>query len=569
LLIKTPIRLFKICLIWPNEIYMTNFSKKFIIIFCLVLVVCGLRRAAAQKQAADTSKKAGRVILSMNPENPDTVFTANAYFTVNLLSTFPTDKSGTLSYVITGAGGKKVKAESQHVKLTSTCPIGYPFSIPVLHSGRYKIGFTLALSGYQDTISNTFIIKGQEERPDSAIIMSLSPHSSDGIFATNAAYTLNVSSTFPSAQKATLSYLVTTEAGKKVRADSIHVSVASRGTASYDFNIPPVQPGFYKISFMVNNEFYTDTLRKAFGIKPQLVHSQHGKPADFEAFWQRAKTELAKVKPEYKVTEIANCRDNRRVFEVEMKSLDGLLIRGFLTEPKTHNKGKKFAVLLGLPGYQVPLGPMYGTDPDIAIFTLNIRGSGYSRDVINVRRESYIVLNLEDKNRYVLRGAIMDCVRAVDFIFSRPELRHDNIIAAGGSLGGFLALATCGVDPRISFCSAANPILCDVRNLPHEVDWPLIDINLYIKTRPELTMDKVMDNLDYFDGKNFASDIKCKTLVGMGMVDNIAPPDHVYAAYNDLNTDKHIIIFRDLAHEIGRWYNVYEGRWMRDTFALF
>jgi len=43
----------------------------------------------------------------------------------------------------------------------------------------------------------------------------------------------------------------------------------------------------------------------------------------------------------------------------------------------------------------------------------------------------------------------------------------------------------------------------------------------------------------------------------------------VYAAYNELNTDKHIIIFRDLAHEIGRSYNVYEGRWMRDTFALF
>jgi len=548
---------------------MTNFSKNFILIACLLMAVCGMQSAFAQKQAGDSTNKSSKVILSMNPENPDTVFTANAYFTVNLLSTFPSDRSGTLSYVITNAKGKKVKSSSQHIKLASTCPIGYPFSIATLPSGTYKIGFTLALSGYQDTISNRFIIKGQEEHPDSALLVTISPHSSDGLFATNAAYTLSVSSTFPSAQKATLSYLVTTMAGKKVRADSIHVKIGTAGTSSYDFNIPPAQPGFYKINFMVYNEFYTDTIIKAFGIKPQLVRSQHGKPADFEAFWQQAKTELAQVKPEYKVTEIANCRDNRRVFEVEMKSLDGLLIRGFLTEPKSHIKGKKFAVLLGLPGYQVPLGPMYGTDPDIAIFTLNIRGSGFSRDVINVRRESYIVLNLEDKNRYVMRGAIMDCVRAVDFIYSRPELRHENIIAAGGSQGGFLALATCGIDPRISFCSAANPILCDVRNLVHEVDWPLIDINEYIKTRPGLTMDKVMDNLDYFDGKNFASDIKCKTLIGMGMLDNIAPPDHVYAAYNELNTDKHIIIFRDLAHEIGRWYNVYEGRWMRDTFALF
>ncbi len=549
---------------------MTNFSKKFIILVCLVLGVSGLERAFAQKQASDSAVNKHPVVeMSLSPQRQDTVFSANAYYTVNLLSTFTNAQSGTLSYLLTNAAGKKVKTESMHVKIGTTCPASYDFSIPTIPAGAYKIAFTVNVPGYQDTASSRFKIKTDESRKDSVINLTLSPHSSDGIFATSASYTLSVSNGFPSAQQATLSYLVTTMAGKKVRADSIHVKIGTSGSQSYDFNIPPVQPGFYKINFMVSVPDYTDTVIRAFGIKPQTFHSQHGKPADFESFWQNTKAELEKVKPEYKVTEIPNCKDNRRVFEVEMKSLDGLLVRGFLTEPRSHIKHKKFAVLLALPGYQVTLGPMYGNDPDIAIFTINIRGSGYSRDVINVRRETYIVLNLEDKNRYVLRGAVMDCVRAVDFICSRPELRHDNIIAAGGSLGGFLALATSAVDNRISFCSAANPILCDVRNLPHEVEWPLYDINKYIATRPELTMDKVMDNLDYFDGKNFASDIKCKTLVGLGMLDNIAPPDHVYAAYNELNTDKHVIIFRDLAHEIGKSYNVYEGRWMRDTFALF
>jgi cephalosporin-C deacetylase len=533
------------------------------------MAVSGLQFAFAQKRVGDSTQKQPVVEMSLSPENPDTTFSTDAYYTVNLLSTFTRDESGALSYVVTTLAGKKIKAGSMHVKVAPTCPISYAFSIPTIPAGKYKIDFTVNVPGYQGAIGNTFIIGAQETHLDSVLNMTLSPHSSDGIFATNASYTLNVSNTFPSAQNATLSYLVTTEGGKKVTADSVHVKISASGTSSYDFKIPPVQPGFYKINFMVSSPDYTDTMRKAFGIKPQMYYSQHPRPADFDAFWQEAKAELARVKPDYKVTEIANCRDNRRVFEVEMKSLDGMVIRGFLTEPKKHAKNKKFAVLLGLPGYQVQLGPMYGSDPDIAIFTLNIRGSGYSRDVINVRRASYIVLNLEDKNRYVLRGAIMDCVRAVDFIYSRPELRHDNIIAAGGSLGGYLAIATCGIDSRISFCSAANPILCDVRNLPHEVDWPLIDIREYIATRPGLTMDKVMDNMDYFDGKNFAPGIKCKTLVGLGMVDNIAPPDHVYAMYNELHTDKHIIIFRDLAHEIGKKYEVYEGRWMRDTFALF
>jgi cephalosporin-C deacetylase len=398
----------------------------------------------------------------------------------------------------------------------------------------------------------------------------LIPHSSTGIFNSTASYTFRVTSTYKTPEVGKLSYLVTTEGGKKVKADSIHVRIARESSSSYDFEVPGMKPGFYKINFMINVSDYDDTTRKAFGIKPELLRSRYARPADFESFWHKAMADLKKVKPEYKITEIPDsAKDNRRVYRVEMQSLDNITVVGFLTEPITHDKHKKFAVLLGLPGYQVTLGPMSGSDPDFAIFTLNVRGSGYSRDVIDVRRESYIVLNLEDKNKYILRGAVMDCVRAVDFIYSRPELKHNNIIAAGGSQGGFLAIATSGLDKRIGFCSAANPILCDVRNLFHEVDWPIIDIKKYIATRPGLTMDKVLDNLDYFDTKNFAPDIVCPTLVGMGMVDNLAPPDHVYVMYNEIRAKKHIIIFRDLAHEIGRSYSVYEGRWMRDTFALF
>ncbi len=418
-----------------------------------------------------------------------------------------------------------------------------------------------------------FVITGVQQvlaQADTAVTTVLTPHSSDGIFSSTASYTFEVKNNYKTRQVGKVSYVVLSEDGKRMKHDSVLINLPKKTSESYNFNVPGLKAGFYKINFMVNLSEYDDTTRRAFGIKPDDLHSQFAKPADFDSFWQNTMAELAKVKPEYKMTEMPDsAKDNRRVFLVEMKSLDGLLVRGFLTIPITKNKNKKFAVLLGLPGYQVTLGPMFGTDPDIAIFTINTRGQGYSRDVINVRRDSYIVLDLENKNKYVLRGAIMDCVRAVDFIYSRPELRHDNIIAAGGSLGGFLALATSSVDKRISFCSAANPILCDVRNLVHEVDWPFIDIRKYVNTRPGLTMDKVLNNLDYFDGKNFATTLKCPTLVGLGLVDPIAPPNNVYVMYNGIKSQKHIILFRDLGHEIGKKFNVYEGRWMRDTFALF
>jgi len=410
----------------------------------------------------------------------------------------------------------------------------------------------------------------QAEGSDGTLNTVVTTHSKDGIFSSTASYTFDVSSTYKTPQVGRVKYVVTTEAGKKMKADSVAIKLGSRGSASYNFDIRGLQSGFYKINFIINVTDYDDTTRKAFGIRPEDIRSPYGKPADFDGFWTAAKAELAKVKPEYKLTEMPDSsKDKRRVFLVEMKSLGGLTIRGWLTEPITKNKNKKFVVMLALPGYQVDLKPLYGLDPDIAILSLNIRGQGNSRDVINTRRETYITLGIEDRNKYVLKGAIMDCVRAVDFIYSRPELRHDNIIAVGGSLGGYLAVATSGVDKRISFCSAANPILSDVRNLVDEVDWPFIDIKKYVSTRPGLTFDKVLNNLDYFDAKNFASAIKCRTLVGMGMVDNIAPPNTVQTLYNGIPAEKHLIVFRDLAHEIGKKYVVYEGRWMRDTFALF
>ena len=324
----------------------------------------------------------------------------------------------------------------------------------------------LKLSGFLLVFLNFSGANAQDKGDGGTVTTIVTSHSSDGVFSSSASFTFQATNSYSIPQTGKISYIVTTEANKIVKLDSVKVNISKESTESHDFTISGLQPGFYKINFMINVADYDDTTRMAFGIKPALITSQRPRPADFDSFWQNAKTELASVNPEYKITEIPDSsKDDRTVFLVEMKSLDGLTIRGWLTEPKTGNKNKSFAVLLALPGYQVDLKPMFGTDPDIAILTLNIRGSGNSRDVINVRRESYIVLNIEDKNRYVLKGAVMDCVRAVDFIYSRRELRHDNIIAAGGSLGGWLAIATSAVDKRINFCSSANPILCDIGQL--------------------------------------------------------------------------------------------------------
>ena len=409
-----------------------------------------------------------------------------------------------------------------------------------------------------------------QESEDGEVETELTTPSKDGIFSSQAAYRFEVKNTYNLIQEGKISYEVLTEKGESVRKDSIPVIIPKKGSSAYNFTIPGLQAGFYKVNFMINVSYYDDTTRKAFGIRPELIRSEHQRPKDFDLFWQKTKDELALVNPNFKLTAMPKMdKDNRHVYLIEMQSLDDMTIRAWMTIPISKNPKKKFSVLLGLPGYQVDLEPLMGVDEDLAIITLNVRGQGNSRGPIDTRKDEFIIYHVENKNRYIMRGVISDCLRAIDFIFSRPELRHDNILVSGGSMGGFLALATSGLDSRVKLCSAQNPILSDIRNLVGEVEWPISSIKKYVATQPGLTLDKVLDNLDYFDVKNFAPNITCPVLMGIGLLDPYAPPNNEYAAYNNIRSNKRMMVFKDLGHEISQTYKEMEGRWMRDIFALF
>lgn len=413
-------------------------------------------------------------------------------------------------------------------------------------------------------------VKAETDAPEGEIEPILTPANKNAIFDKKAKYTFEVKNPTNTPQEGKVSYILTNSFGKFLRADSVNVKIGKQSAEKYNFEIPVNGVGFYKVDFMVNITEYDDTIRKAFGIQPEKIVSQYKKPADFDAFWQNMKYELAKVKPKFKVTAMPKLdKDNRHVYLFEMQSLGDMTIRGWMTVPINKNPNKKFSVLLGLPGYQVNLDPLMGVDDDLAIITLNVRGQGNSRGPVNTRRDEFIFYHIENKNKYVMRGVIADCLRAVDFICSRPELKHDQILVSGGSMGGFLALATASLDKRVKLCSAQNPIFCDIRNLVGAVDWPISSIIKYVNTQPGLSMNKILDNLDYFDAKNFASNVTCSTIMGIGSLDPFAPPANEFAAYNNLKGDKRIMVFKDLAHEISTAYKELEGRWMRDTFALF
>ena len=156
----------------------------------------------------------------------------------------------------------------------------------------------------------------------------------------------------------------------------------------------------------------------------------------------------------------------------------------------------------------------------------------------------------------------------MDFICSRPELDSTNVIISGGSMGGYLAIAAASLDSRIKLCSANNPVFCDYRALGSN-DWPMRDIVKYSKAR-RVPMDKILTTLDYFDLKNFSDGLKCESLIGISLLDNLAPPPNEYAMINNIQSKKYkLFVYPELAHEVPPSLFEYLSKWMMDRFGIF
>ncbi|MFD2865783.1 acetylxylan esterase [Mucilaginibacter antarcticus] len=440
-----------------------------------------------------------------------------------------------------------------------------------IQKGLLRWMYTLALLLATQCVWAQEHAEGEVASNEDEIVVSANALTKDAIFENTAKYVFEVKNGTATPQQGKISYAIIGQDGEKYPGDSVQVNIAAKSVAKFNFDIKGHGPGFYRVNFMINVSEYDDTLHKVFGIQPEKLVSNHKKPADFDEFWRKAKAELADVEPAFQCTLMPGLSTPIcNVYLVQMQSLGNVTIRGWLTEPVTKNPNKKFAIVVGLPGYQVPLSPIMTVgDPDLAFLTLNVRGQGNSRDAISTRHDEFVVHHIDDKNKYVMRGVVMDCLRAIDFVFTRPELKHDNIFVKGGSMGGFLAIATASLDKRVNLCSAQSPIFADIRSLVKRVTFPITSINLYLKTQPGLTLDKVLDNFDYFDVKNFAPNIKCRFIMSIGLLDTFVAPTNDYTVFNAMTTNKKIMVFKDYGHDVSPLYIQLETAWMHDQFGLF
>jgi cephalosporin-C deacetylase len=413
-----------------------------------------------------------------------------------------------------------------------------------------------------------FKVRTEVARLQDDISIELAPQSKDALFHESEAivYKLALTNNLKEEQSGKITFSLISLDHKPVYTSSVPVNLKSNIRNTYKLDFLKRSTGVYQLQVCINLSEYDDTLRKVCVVNAMQLQSRYARPADFDQFWDNARSDLAKVAPAFKMTPKPDLdKGDVKVYLVEMQSLGNLTVRGWLTMPKKLPK-RKMPVWLALPGYQVELKPIYGS-ADVAVITLNVRGQGNSKDVINVPRNDFITLNIEDKNKYVFKGVLMDCVRMLDFICSREEFDNKAIFVTGGSMGGYLALATASLDERVKLCSAQNPVFCDWRALEGNTDWPMKDVKYYSESHQSL--DRIFATLDYFDLKNFVPKLKCKTILGMSLLDPLAPPYNVLTMYNGLKAPNKLFVYPNLTHEVPKEYTVYETLWMMDNLALY
>ena len=305
-----------------------------------------------------------------------------------------------------------------------------------------------------------------------------------------------------------------------------------------------------------------------FGYEPEKIVSPANPQPDFDEFWQRAKAELAAVDPQFRMIRIDSlCTEKHNVYLVEMRSLGNALIRGWYQVPA---RPGRYPAIMQVPGYSSTIVPSYVNYGDDMIgFGLNIRGHGNSKDDVNPGFPGYILTNLEDKEKYIYRGAYMDCVRAIDFLCSRPEVDVSRIAVEGASQGGALTFATAALNnDRIAVCAPQVPFLSDFRDYFKVAVWPGNEFIDLVENQKKLTWDQVFYTLSYFDIKNLAHLIRAPMIMGVGLMDEVCPPHINFAAYNLVEAEKKYIVYPKAGHGLPEDFNIAKMKWIRTKLGL-
>ncbi|MDQ3290658.1 MAG: acetylxylan esterase [Bacteroidota bacterium] len=290
------------------------------------------------------------------------------------------------------------------------------------------------------------------------------------------------------------------------------------------------------------------------GFDPFKIEPTTNVPADFQAFWDKAKAEAAKIPMDARMTLLPErCTETVNVYHVNLQNFaENTRLYGILCVPK---KEGKYPAILKVPGAGARpyFGDVVMAEKGLITFEIGIHGVPVTMDVSVYNNlmagaiKGYWTNGLDDKDKYYYKRVYLGCVRANDFIFSLPQFDGQNLGVTGGSQGGALSIITAALDNRVKFLAAYYPALSDLTGYLNgrAGGWP----HLFNKDNYAFNAKKdKIETSKYYDVVNFARLLKIPGFYSWGFNDETCPPTSMYAAYNVIKAPKELFLALDTGH---------------------
>ncbi len=304
-------------------------------------------------------------------------------------------------------------------------------------------------------------------------------------------------------------------------------------------------------------DFPFETLQRYQGVNPR--------PADFDAYWDRALAEMRDVDPRVELqpaeieTPFAEC------FHLWFTGVGGARVHAKFLRPKA-SSGPHPALLM-FHGYSGNSGDFFDKLPYAAagytVAALDCRGQGgLSEDSGGTGGNTlngHIIRGLGDAlrgnpDKLLYRQIFLDTAQLARIVMAMPDVDPGRVGATGPSQGGALTVACAALEPRIRLAAPVFPFLSDYRRV-WEMDQAkdaYVELKDYFRRFDPTheTEDRVFEQLGYIDIQHLAPRIRATVLWTVCLMDTVCPPSSQFAAYNKISSPKDLVVYPDFAHEV-------------------
>ncbi len=339
---------------------------------------------------------------------------------------------------------------------------------------------------------------------------------------------------------------------ERLKPEKAETMVLKTGTATIDGGTMR-QPGFLRCAVTVDEGGKKYRNLAIVGYDIGAIKPTVPLPADFQAFWQKGKEELAQILPDVKMVPLPERSSaNTIVYHVSAAGYGNSRLYGILCVPR---KPGKYPAVLQVPGAGIrPYNPdLEMADRGLIVFTIGIHGIPVNLDagVYNNLNEGalkgYFFFNADHKDRYYYKRVYLNCVRAIDVIAGLENFDGNNLAVSGNSQGGALSIVTAALDKRVKYLAAVHPALCDLTGYLNgrAGGWPHIfgDANMWFGQSKA-----IQETMPYYDVVNFARMVSVPGYYTWGFNDEVCPPTSMYAAYNVITAPREPAVYHDSGH---------------------